>query len=110
MPADKRSGKYWQYSSQLASSLGPVTRRDRLEIELKKPLADISTKPTNRVNAIFASEKLLRSAKKDKENIMLPDTTLCNIMFGTIGFLCRKMSISGPLLVGVEGFGRTLQF
>ena len=91
MPADKRSGKYWQYSSQLASSLGPVTRRDRLEIELKKPLADISTKPTNRVNAIFASEKLLRSAKKkDKENIMLPDTTLCNIMCGMIAFFMRE--------------------
>ena len=41
--------------------------KDWREIELyKKPLADISTKPTNRVNAIFASEKLLRGAKKKK--------------------------------------------
>ena len=43
-----------------------------VEIELEKPLADISAKSTNRVNAIFASEKLLRGAKKKK--IMLPYT------------------------------------
>ena len=53
----------------LISSFACSCMRDRREIELyKKPLADISTKPTNRVNAIFACEKLLRGTKKCKNN------------------------------------------